>query len=405
MPRLLLVAPVFSYRTANYLTAARDLGVTPILASQGHKVLADFVSGIFIDEKHPVDSVVMALGSNIPDAVIATDDQTVELAAKISSRLELKANNPNAAKASKQKDIARNLLANARLPSPEFRVVDLDTNNDLQAIGIAFPVVAKPLCLSASRGVIRANNITELGISLERIKNLLHHEGMRQLALIESFIPGREFALEGLLQSGRLKVLTVFEKPDALDGPYFEETYYLSPARICERELQNIKETVAAGCRALSLEEGAVHAEVRVNNNGVHILEIASRTIGGECARLIELATGSTLETLVIQNALRLPLSTHKPSGAVGALMLPVEKSGVLRRVEGVTEARAVRYVEQVLIDVREGKMLTAWPEGGSYPGFILARAPDVEKVEHALRTSHASLKFVVSAPLNVSVY
>ena len=162
---------------------------------------------------------------------------------------------------------------------------------------------------------------------------------------------------------------------------------------------QGIVACVTAACRALGLQEGPIHAEVRLDGSAAVILEVAARTIGGDCARLLQFGTGHGLEDLVIAHALGKSLPVEPQEGAAGGLMIPISTAGILRRVEGIGGARAVPFIEDIVISIREGYELVPLPEGGSYLGFIFAHAPTPEQAEAALRQAHEQLRVVV-APL-----
>jgi biotin carboxylase len=256
--------------------------------------------------------------------------------------------------------------------------------------------------MSASRGVIRVNSRDELLRACARIERILdgdaHGEEGRYL-LVERFIPGFEVAVEGLLSAGELEILAVFDKPDPLDGPFFEETYYVTPTRLDGATQVTLRTRILEACRAYGLTHGAIHAECRINDEGVWILEVASRTIGGLCGRLLRFGTGYGLEELVLMHALGEPLAPRRQGGAAGVLMIPIPRAGILRRVEGLMAAERVPHIEEVRIEVREGYEIVPLPEGASYLGFIFARAPNAAEAERALRAAHAHLRIVV-APL-----
>jgi biotin carboxylase len=260
--------------------------------------------------------------------------------------------------------------------------------------------VLKPLALSGSRGVIRVNDAGEFTRAAARIGLVVRHEPgeeERRFLLAEEFIPGHEIAVEGMLTAGELEILAVFDKPDPLDGPYFEETYYVTPSRLGVRVQKQVRVTVAAACRAYGLREGPVHAELRVNDRGAWIIEVAARTIGGMCGRLLRFGTGMGLEELVLRQALGLPVRKTSEAGGAGVMMIPIPQAGILRRVEGLLAAREIPFIEEVRIDVREGYELIPLPEGDSYLGFIFAHAPTPRQAEDALRQAHACLRVVVA--------
>lgn len=399
-----LIAPATSYRIAAYQQAAESLGVNLLLASQGElSMLPSDKRGISIDLRAPAAAVkrLCELARLVsPSAVLATDDSTVELAALVAQALGLPHNSPYASRISRRKDLAREALAGAGIPVPSWSRIRIDRTPEPQLGEVSYPLVVKPLSFAGSRGVIRANNPAELTRACERIRPLLSEctdPDERSFILVEEFIPGDEIALEGLLCQGELQVLAVFDKPDPLDGPYFAETYYVTPSRLAAPIQQLVCTRVAEACRAYGLYHGPIHAELRLWNQEAWLLELAARTIGGECARLLRFDSGFSLEEIVLANAVGQSLETSRSPGAAGVMMIPVHDAGCLRRVEGVLDARRVRFIEDVIISVREGYELVPLPEGSSYLGFIFAKGPTPEIVERALREAFAKLKVVVA--------
>jgi biotin carboxylase len=381
--------------------------VDVLVASEGQcSLVGELAGGLHVDLSDPaaVDVLLAANRERPFCGVVATDDGCVELGSRIARALDLPHNPLQAARYSHRKDLARQVLAAAAVSVPEFRVVNLAEFLVPQLEGLVFPCVVKPLSLSGSRGVIRADTQEQLLSACARIQALLageslHDEFAAAHVLIEGFVPGPEVALEGLLNNGELEVLAIFDKPDPMDGPFFEETYYITPSRHSAADQADIIACARAACAALGLSEGPIHAEIRLADKGCVVLEVASRTIGGECARLLSYGTGHSLESLVIAHATGKPLEIQAETGGAGVLMIPITAAGIMRRVEGITAARAVPFVEDILINIREGYELVPLPEGSSYLGFMFARAPTPEQAEAALRAAHEKLKIVV-APL-----
>jgi len=405
-PRVLLVAPRDSYRTAPYIAAARKLGVDLLIASEGKYALSgQGAPGVQVNLRDLPASLqtILAAAQEQPfTGVIGTDDASSELAVQAGMRLQLPHNPLSSVRLARRKDLARDHLARAGVPVPRHWKIDLTAALAAQLTDVTFPCVAKPVALSASRGVIRANDRVQLEQAIGRIAAMLievTEREERETLLIEEFIPGNEVAVEGLLSDGRLDILAIFDKPDPLDGPYFEETYYTTPSRLAPDLQAQIAARVAEACAAYGLCEGPIHAECRVNHAGVWILEVAARTIGGLCGRLLRFGTGYGLEELVLMHSLGRRPDTRRETGGAGVLMIPISQAGILRRVEGMLAAQQISYIEEVVIDVREGYELVPLPEGSSYLGFIFARAPSAAEAEAALRAAHACLRVVV-APL-----
>jgi biotin carboxylase len=323
----------------------------------------------------------------------------------VGQALGLPAVPPAAAAAARDKRLMREALAKAGVPQPEHAVYPLRTDAARIAREVALPVVVKPLLLSGSRGVMRADSVPELRAALGRLRALLESPALFELkgpsarqVLVERFVAGAEVSVEGLVQEGELDVLAIFDKPDPLEGPFFEETLYVTPSRHPRSVQAAVRRVTADAVAALGVRSGPVHAELRLAAEGPVVIEVALRTIGGLCARALRFGMGLSLEELVIANALgRRPPSLERERRAAGVMMLPIPKAGTLRGVHGLDEARAVPGVEDVVITIRKGRVLVPLPEGSEYLGFAFARGDRPEDVEKALRAAHACLKFDVA--------
>lgn len=396
----MLLLPMTSYKAEDFLAAAGRLGVEVVAATDrrqaleadapGHSLAVDYR-----DEDAGVARIVAFAGERPLDAVVGTDDETVVLAAAASRALGLRHNPPDAVRRTRNKRELREALAAAGLRGPAFDVVPLDGDVLAAAARAAYPCVVKPVGLSASRGVIRADGPAELVAAVERIRAILDDRELSRRGvdtrhvLIESFLPGAEIAVEGVLDRGRLRVLAVFDKPDGLDGPYFEETLFVTPSRHPASLIADACDEVSAGCAALGLAEGPVHAELRLADGRPWLLEIAARTIGGLCARTLRFGSGASLEEIVLRHALGMSWDDlERDAPAAGVLMLPIPRRGTLRRVRGGDDALAVPGVREVTITARPGDDLVPLPEGHRYLGFVFAAAATPAEVESALRAA-----------------
>jgi len=406
--RVLVIAPHGSYRTAPFINAANNLNVAVLIASQGeHSIVSDYVQGLHVDfqnESQAIDIILSEAEKRPFSGIIGTDDTTTELAACIATKLNLPHNDPEAVKIAQRKDLSRISLKKSKVKIPTFDLLTTTKSLSEQKINVNFPAVIKPVALSASRGVIRVNNELELEQAIVRVKNMLAEEKqldkvIREILLLEEFIPGKEVAIEAMLHHGELEVLAVFDKPDPLDGPFFEETYYITPTSFSKDTQKELKQTVFEACHAYGLKEGPIHAECRINDNGVWIIEVAARTIGGMCGRLLSLGTGYSLEELVLLHAMGKRVEIKTLDSAAGVLMIPIPSAGILKRVEGLLEAQRIPFISDLSIEVRDGYELVPLPEGNSYLGFIFSEAPTVKEAEQALREAHDCLNIVI-APL-----
>ncbi len=401
---MLLVLPATSYRGEAYVRAAERLGVALTLGSDvvaaarhhGRPVLE-------LDLACPAEAADAVLAQRLGfDGVLGTDEPSALCAAHIAAALGLPASDPQAALCARDKRRMRHRLGEAGVPGPRVRVLEPDQSAaDLADPG--FPCVVKPPMLSGSQGVIRADDAAALDAAVARVRSILarHTSSWREhpdfgRLLVEDYIDGREVAVEALMHDGQIELIALFDKPDELAGPYFEETIYVTPSRHQPAVQQQILDVTARAARALGLVHGPVHAELRLGPTGPQIVELAGRSIGGLCSRTLELCADN-LEERLVAHAVGLPRAAPRTNGAAGVMMIPIPRSGVFRNVSGVERARAVDGVEDVVISARPGDSLYALPEGSSYLGFIFARAPEPAAVEAALRAAHAELSFSLS--------
>jgi len=405
--KLLLIGATTGYQTRVFAESAARLGFELVLATDRCHVLDDpwgdhAIALRFEDPQAAAD--VLAAEAQL-DGIVAVGDRPAYIAALAAARLRIPYNSADAVLASRNKFIARGRFRAAGLLVPQFHRVALKDGPERAAESAPYPCVLKPLGLSASRGVIRANDPREFASAFRRIETLLRdpdilrlHEDQDRFLQVESFIEGREFALEGILTGGKLRVLAIFDKPDPLDGPYFEETIYITPSREPAEAQRGIVRTTESAVRALGLTHGPVHAEMRVNQRGVWMLEVAARPIGGLCARVLP-----GLEELILRHAAGQDISDiAMPSNAAGVMMIPIPREGIYVATEGLEQAKSAAAIEDIIITAKEGQRMIPLPEGASYLGFIFARANSPEDVERALRVAHQHLHFEIAAALPV---
>ena len=412
MTRLLLLLPTTTYRTAAFVEAARQIGVELTVASEQASTFegANPAGLLTLDFKNPqraADDVHVFARRQPIQGVVGVDDDTAIVAAFIAQRLKLKGNPTQAAEAARDKHQQRQRLADAGVPIPRFALHLLTEDSAEIAKTIPYPCVLKPLRLSASRGVIRADNPQAFIEAHGRLQAILAQPEAAACGepawhyLVEEFIPGYEVALEGLVVNRRLHVLAIFDKPDPLDGPFFEETIYVTPSTVPAGLQASIKDCAERAVRALGITEGPVHAELRYNENGPWLIELAARPIGGRCSAVLRFGDQKvSLEEIILRHALGMALpSLQRERPAAGVMMIPIPGAGTLQEVRGVEDAKRVPLVEDVQITAHPGERLVPFPEGSRYPGFIFARGETPSAVEAALRAAHAKLTFTLLPP------
>jgi biotin carboxylase len=417
--RLLLLSTTTGYQLRSFGEAADALGVDLVFATDRCHTLDDpwrdgAIAVRFHEEDAAVDAIAAAAAERPLNGIIAVGDRPVVLAARAAAALGLPGTPPDAAAASANKRISRERLGRAGLRIPA--ILPLTTGADIASVAgsVRYPVVIKPVALSGSRGVIRADSAGELIAAFRRVSALLarpeiraQRSGLDDQLLIESFIPGHEYAIEGVLTRGRFTPFAIFDKPDPLDGPFFEERIYVTPPPLLEGARQAILDTVQQAAAALGLVHGPIHAECRVNAEGVYLLEIAARPIGGLCSRVLRFQDSGarrSLEHVLLVHACGGDVSRFSREPAAAAvMMIPIPARGTFRTVDGEDEARAVPFVEDLRITAKRDQLLEPLPEAGSYLGFIFAHAPEAAQAEAAVRDAHARLRFTITPAIDVA--
>jgi len=418
--RLLLFTAKLGYQTRSFEDAARKLGVQLVYVTDRCHQLKDpwgdqAIPVHFESPEQAAYAVMEALRGKEVGGVLALGDRSAAAAAYAARGLGIEYNHPAAVEACRSKLRMREVFRDAGLRVPWFRSFPITPIPEPALVGISFPCVLKPLSLSASQGVMRANNRQEFLAAASRLGRLLESAEIRATRepnldqmIVESYIPGREVAVEGLLTGGTLRILAIFDKPDPLEGPYFEETIYVTPSRLPEATQSQIEKCARDAARALGLTHGPVHAEFRINDDGIWPIEVAARPIGGLCARALRFRPNDAqaeigLEELLLRHAFKMPASDAlREAPASGVMMIPVPVSGILESVSGVEAARATHRITELIITARLQDYIAAWAEGSSYLGFLFAKASTAEEVDEAIREAHRKLEFAITPRLPV---
>ena len=410
---VLLLIPSHSYRTSDFMRAASDLDINVIVGIDTEFIVkTDQESVIALDFSDP-DKAAEAISQFRPeidiDAILAVDDAGTLIAAKASQILELPHNSVSSVELTRDKYALRTALSVSRLPSPGYKLFDIaQSEDDLRVIGdsMKYPVVLKPRGLSGSQGIIRADSCIEFTEAFSRIKGILESENSREECaadlltsiLVEDYVSGPEFALEGVLNRGDLTVLALFDKPDPLIGPFFEETIYVTPTRYSDDVQVQIISTVQSACRNLGLTHGPVHAEVRLEKNEVFLIDLAGRSIGGLCARTLSFGSGLSLEEIILTHAVGDDINQlNRESLAAGVMMIPIPAAGIFQKVSGVDKAEKINGIESVSIIPTSGDEVIPLPDGNEYLGFIFGKGKNPQTVEKSLREAHDQLDFEIT--------
>ena len=418
--RVLLLATTTGYQTRMFADAAGRLGVELLYATDRCDQLDDpwhdrAIAVRFHDEQRSVETLLKAIEQRPIDAVVAVGDRPTVLAACVSRALGLPGHPPESTIAARDKRLTRATLKAAGFPTPSHMTVPMTVDPSRLVDDVPLPVVVKPTVLSASRGVIRADDATSFTAAFARVRRLLQSAEVRELRdpeadfiHIEQYVPGVEYAIEALVEHGRMRTLAIFDKPDPLVGPFFEETIYVTPSSTSETRVRQIEEAIAGAVSALGLYHGPIHAECRVNERGVYVLEVAARPIGGLCAKALRFErNGESIgfEEFLLRHALGESMHDwRRETQASAVMMIPIPRSGTYRGVNGVERAARVSGIESVQITAKRDQQLLALPEGSSYLGFIFARAATAAAAEAAVRVAHERLHFIIDPLLPIAL-
>jgi hypothetical protein len=421
-PRVLLLVPARTYRAADFLLAAARMGLDLVIGSDGALPLGGRpVIPVRPDDLD--DSVRRIADRSGPlAAVVAADTPMLELAALVAEKLGLPHNPVEAVRNAGDKARQRERWAAAGVAQPRFEIVPArgaDGAVVQAAAAVGFPCVVKAVSLSASQGVLRANDPDQAWSAAERIRRVLAAAGHpdTEPLLVEEYLPGPELSIDGLLgEDGDLSVTAIFGKPATPAGPTFEETLLVAPSGLPAGVLTEAIATAGRAARALGLISGPVHAELRIaESTGQHrpaaagggggavpaMLELAARSIGGLCSRVLRFPGGATLEELVLANSLgqaapaapAAPAASYELPRPCGVFMLPVPRPGRLRAVEGRDRVLAVPGITGLTITIPIGQRVLPLPDGDRYLGFIFAEADTRLEVEQALTTAYRLLR------------
>jgi biotin carboxylase len=427
--RLLILSTTTGYQTRAFVEAADRLGLETVFGTDRCHVLEDpwRDGALALRFEAPEDSAAQIVDyarSHPVDAIVALGDRPTATAARACPALGLLHHSPEAADVCRDKYLSRERLGAAGLSVPEFKRFPLsvdprDVVSSPQA-HVRFPCVLKPLALAGSCGVIRADSPEQFVSAFERIRALLRAPEVRVMReetcdfiQVEAYVAGHEIAVEGLVDRGKLRVLAIFDKPDPMVGPFFEETIYVTPSRLRPEVQTAVAGILGRVVEALGLHHGPLHAELRLDPGGaapgnIWVMEVAARSIGGLCSRALRFCSPRSGEAISLEELLiRLALGNdvrdvRREAAASGVMMIPIPQAGIYEGVEGLDAARATPCVEDVVITAKPAQKLVPLPEGSSYLGFIFARGRSSELVEDALRRAHHKLRFVMGPALPV---
>jgi hypothetical protein len=384
MKKVLLVIPEKSYKSNDFVVAAKRLKIPFSIITDSQQVSERLSDNIIVyNFQKDISLEILEKLKNITH-ILPVDHSSLEFAAKLRDLLSATGNSyvsvMNAMDKYKSRtifnDVTEVKIKNAYINDPKDLITFMSKIN----IG-----VLKPTRGTASNKVIK---VTQQNMDQLLIQNIIKDCDENEL-IIEEFIEGDEYAFEGILIDSKLSKFVVFEKPLAFVEPYFEESIYITPSNLSNEIIESVHKRLQKACQKLGLTNGPIHAEFKISNNEVFLIEINPRMIGGLCSRCLSFGLfKQSLEELIL-----LSFSTGKfkkvelLSNYVGVLMLPVPKSGKFISINH-NEIMKIENVSSVDITVSKNTLLQMPPNGERYLGFVFSQGENKSVVMRALESA-----------------
>ena len=381
MKKLLLVIPENSYKSNDFVTSAEKLDLDFLVITDSQQVSGQFSDTVIIhsfDEELEND-----VKEKLQDVthILPVDHSALKFSAYLVDLLKAKGNNTKSINTAMNKFESRkifNSISEIKIQNAIVKKIE-DIEIFINENGTS---VLKPIYGTASKSVIKVESFQENKAEVEK----LMQDCSDQDLIIEEFVDGSEYALEGNLINSELNKIVIFDKPINYKEPYFEESIYIAPTEIPDKTQKEIVNLIGKACKKLGLENGPVHVEFKIHNKEIFIIEINPRMIGGLCSRCLSFGLFKTsLEEIALHAFLNNELkSIDLLSNFVGVLMIPTPISGKFISINK-NELESIPNVSGVEITVSENSNLLEPPFGDKYLGFVFSQGDSKEKVMESL--------------------
>ena len=313
--------------------------------------------------------------------ILPVDHSALKFSAYLVDLLNVKGNNTKSINNAMNKLESRNIFNSISEIKIQNAIVEKIEDIEL-FINENGTSVLKPIYGTASKSVIKIESFQENKVAVEK----LMQDCSDQDLIIEEFVDGSEYALEGNLINSELNKIVIFDKPINYKEPYFEESIYIAPTGLPDKTQKEIVNLIGKACKKLGLENGPVHVEFKIHNKEIFIIEINPRMIGGLCSRCLSFGLFKTsLEEIALHAFLNNELkSIDLLSNFVGVLMIPTPISGKFISINK-NELESIPNVSGVEITVSENSNLLEPPFGDKYLGFVFSQGDSKEKVMESL--------------------
>ena len=381
MKKLLLVIPENSYKSNDFVTAAEKLDLDFLVITDSQQVSGQFSDTVIIHSfNKELENDVREKLKDVTH-ILPVDHSALKFSAYLVDLLNVKGNNTKSINNAMNKLESRNIfnsISEIKIQNAIVKTIE-DIELFLNENGTS---VLKPIYGTASKSVIKIHSIKENKTAVEK----LIQDCSDQDLIIEEFVDGSEYALEGNLINSELNKIIIFDKPINYKEPYFEESIYIAPTEIPDETQKEVVNLIGKACKELGLENGPVHVEFKIHKNEIFIIEINPRMIGGLCSRCLSFGLFKTsLEEIALHAFLNDELkSIELLSNFVGVLMIPTQASGKFISINK-SELENINNVSGVEITVSENSDLLEPPFGDKYLGFVFSQGESKEKVMESL--------------------
>ena len=384
MKKLLLVIPENSYKSNDFVVAAEKLGIDFLIITDSEQVSSKFSDTVIINKFDAELNKNNLKKLKDVTHVLPVDHSALKFSGYLVDLLEVKGNKLESINLSMNKYESRkifNSLLDIKVNNEIIKNID-DVNTFINKNGTS---VLKPIYGTASKSVLKINNVEK---NKEQIEKLMQ-DCFDQDLVIEEYIDGKEYALEGTIINSELKKIVIFDKPVEYKHPYFEESIYITPSELSSEAEKRVVSIVDKACKKIGLEDGPVHVEFKINENQIFIIEINPRMIGGLCSRCLSFGLFKvSLEEIILHAFMNNELKNIELlNNYVGVLMIPTPKSGKFISINK-EELEKIPNISNVEITVPEGSDLLEPPYGDKYLGFAFSQGIDKKTVNESLLTA-----------------
>ncbi len=384
MKKLLLVIPENSYKSNDFVVAAEKLGIDFLIITDSEQVSSKFSDTVIINKFDAELNKNNLKKLKDVTHVLPVDHSALKFSGYLVDLLEVKGNKLESINLSMNKYESRkifNSLLDIKVNNEIIKNID-DVNTFINKNGTS---VLKPIYGTASKSVLKINNVEK---NKEQIEKLMQ-DCFDQDLVIEEYIDGKEYALEGTIINSELKKIVIFDKPVEYKHPYFEESIYITPSELSSEAEKRVVSIVDKACKKIGLEDGPVHVEFKINENQIFIIEINPRMIGGLCSRCLSFGLFKvSLEEIILHAFMNNELKNIELlNNYVGVLMIPTPKSGKFISINK-EELENIPNISNVEITVPEGSDLLEPPYGDKYLGFAFSQGIDKKTVNESLLTA-----------------